>query len=492
MGSKSFDVVIIGAGFGGIGTAIQLKKLGYENLLIVDREDDLGGTWHVNRYPGLACDLPSTSYSYRFEPNPYWSRLYAPGAEIKQYAEFVADKYDVRRHMRFNTVVDSARWDEDTQHWQVTLGDGSTIVTRFLIAATGVLSQPYYPDIAGIGDFAGRIIHTTAWDDDYDFAGRRVGIIGTGATAVQVIPELAKEVADLTVYQRTPIYVIPKQDLNLPPLVQRVFARVPLTQRAVRLLSDAACEAGFGLAVLRYRRFWWLNKSAAFASRALRFVSVRDKDLRRKLTPTYTFGCKRPTYSNSYYRTFAEPNVRLQSAGIDRIEPDGIVATDGSKTEIDTLVLATGFDMWEANVPAIEIIGRDGRNLGKWWCSNGWKVYEGVSIPHFPNLLNLTSAYSVSLNFFDMIDYQMRHMERLFGEVRRRNATTFEATEEASDRFCRRFGELQLNTVFSRGDCANSNSYYYAPDGVTYVRSTSTRDSVTSQSRFALSDYAFG
>ncbi len=242
MSSEQFDVVIVGAGFGGIGAAIQLKRLGYDDIAILDREADLGGTWHVNRYPGLAVDVPSTTYSYWFEPNPHWSRLFATGPELKKYANDVADKYDVRRHMRFNTTVESARWDEDAQLWQVALADGETLTTRFLITATGFLSQPHTPDIPGITSFEGKVVHTTAWDDSHDFAGRRVGLIGTGATAIQLIPELAKTVADLTVYQRTAIWVAPKLDFGIAPAVQRLFARVPLAQRALRWVTDSLLE----------------------------------------------------------------------------------------------------------------------------------------------------------------------------------------------------------------------------------------------------------
>ena len=294
MSVQRFDVVVVGAGFGGIGAAIQLKKLGYENILIVDRENDLGGTWHVNRYPGLAVDIPSTTYCYWFEPNPYWSRVFAPGDEIKRYADHVADKYDVRRHMRFNTAVDGVQWDEDARIWRVALADGHTLSTRFLITATGILSQPNTPDLPGINEFAGRIIHTTAWDDSYDFEGRCVGVIGTGATAVQLIPELAKKAADLTVYQRTPIHVVAKNDFPIPVVVQRLFARVPVIQHAFRWVTDTIYELMFVLAVLNYRNFGWLNLAAEKLSTILRFVSIRDKELRRKLTPDYDFGCKRP------------------------------------------------------------------------------------------------------------------------------------------------------------------------------------------------------
>jgi cation diffusion facilitator CzcD-associated flavoprotein CzcO len=363
MTAEQFDVVIVGAGFGGIGAAIQLKRLGFENFVILDREDDLGGTWHVNHYPGLAVDVPTTTYSYFFEPNPNWSRLFTPGPELKRYAADVADKYDVRRHMRFNVTVDSARWDEELRRWQVTLADGTALDAQYLITATGFLSQPHTPDIPGIHAFTGKVIHTTDWDDDFDPRGHRIAIIGTGATAVQLIPELAKEAAELTVYQRTPIYVWPKPDLPILKPVRRLFARVPLTQRAVRAVTDAIYE--FIVYVgWHHRALRRLNIAGADLDKMHRFLSIRDKHLRAKLTPDYDYGCKRPTISNGYYRTFTKPHVHLQADGIDHIEADGIVNVDGTKTEIDTLVLATGFDLWEANFPAIEVIAAISENGG--------------------------------------------------------------------------------------------------------------------------------
>jgi len=490
MDVPQFDVIVVGAGFGGMGASIQLKQLGYENILILDREDDLGGTWHVNHYPGLAVDIPSPTYSYWFEPNPYWSRLYAPGSELKDYADHVADKYDVRRHMRFNSPVDGARWDDDAQLWQVALSDGETVSSRFLITATGYLSQPHTPDIPGINEFAGRIIHSTDWDDDYSPDGERIGLIGTGATAVQLIPQLTKTAAALTVYQRTPIHVVPKLDFSIPMFLRRLFARMPLVQRAFRFTTDINLEAMMILSVLNFKYFRQLNVGASYLSQALRFVSIRDKELRAKLTPDYDFGCKRPTYSNSYYRMFTRPNVHLQSAGIERIERDGIVACDGTKSEIDTLVLATGFDLWEANIPAIEIIGRDSRNLGKWWRDNGFQAYQGVSIPAFPNFLSLAGPYASSgLSFFNTVEYQMRHMHRLFGEVQRRDATTFEVTEDANARFRERMSKLLDKTVFRRGDCARSRSYYFSPSGETLVRPATTNQTNRENDTFPLGDY---
>jgi cation diffusion facilitator CzcD-associated flavoprotein CzcO len=492
MSTQQHDVVIVGAGFGGIGAAIQFKRLGFDDIVIVDREDDLGGTWHVNHYPGLAVDVPTTTYSYWFEPNPNWTRLFSTGEEIKQYADDVADKYDVRRHIRFNTTVEGARWDEDAKVWRVALAGGQTLAARYLITATGFLSQPHTPDIPGITTFAGEIIHTAAWHDDYDSENRRVAIIGTGATAVQLIPELAEKVTDLTVYQRTPIWVVPKIDVRFSERAKRLFARLPFTQRAIRAVTDAIYEFMIFTAVLHHRYFRRLNIAASDLAKIHRFASIRDKELRKKLTPDYDFGCKRPTFSNSYYRTFTRPHVHLQTAGIARIEPDGIVANDGTKTVIDTLVLATGFDLWEANFPAIEIVGRGGRNLGKWWRDTRFQAYQGVSMPYFPNYLSLASPYAfLGLNFFNTMEYQMRHMARLFDELRRRNGTTFEVTEEANARFLDRMTELLGTSLFTLGDCATSRSYYFNPSGeATLLRPMSTRAAVREASRFPLSDYA--
>ncbi len=486
-----FEFVIVGAGFGGIGAAIQLKRLGYDNIVILDREADLGGTWHVNRYPGLAVDVPCTTYSYWFEPNPYWSRLFPRGDEILRYAEHVADKYDVRRHMRFNTTVECARWDDDARLWQVTLAGGESLQTRFLITATGFLSQPHTPQIPGIDSFEAEVVHTTAWDGSRDFRGRRVGIIGTGATSVQLIPELAASAAELTVYQRTATHVVPKPDLAIPVWLQRLFARIPLANRAFRLLTDTIFEMII-LTVLHHRGLRRLNIAGADLAKINRFISVRDKELRRKLTPDYDLGCKRPTWSNTYYRTLSKPHVHLETHRIERIEPDGIVTSDGRKTVIDVLVLATGFDLWEANFPAIEVIGRQERNLGKWWRSTRFQSYQGVSIPYFPNFLSLASPYAFSgLSFFHTIEYQMRHMERLFGELQRRDATEFEVTEEATARFIDRMTNLLNKSVFYTGDCATSRSYYFAPNGeAALLRPTSTLNAVREASRFPLSDYA--
>jgi cation diffusion facilitator CzcD-associated flavoprotein CzcO len=486
---STHEAVIVGAGFGGMGAAIQLDRLGIGDYVIVDREDDLGGTWHVNRYPGLSVDIASVTYSYSFEPNPDWSRVFAPGAELKRYAEHVADTYDLRRRMRFATTVTGATWDEAQQRWQVGIADGTTLSARYLITATGFLSQPKMPDIPGIDTFAGTVVHTARWDDDVQLAGTRAAIIGTGATAVQLIPELAKEVAELTVYQRTPIWVVPKIDAPIPAVARKLFALAPATQRLARLLNSAALEALSVTGVLHYREARPFGLAVERLARAHLRAQVRDPRTRRELTPSY----KRPTFSNTYYRTFNQPHVRLETTSIDRVEPDAIVTTDGRRTAIDVLVLATGFDLWEANFPAVEIIGAGGRDLGKWWRDNRFQAYAGLTVPHFPNLISLNSPYAYTgLSYFWTIETQMKHMARLFGELRRRGATTFDVTEEANREFLDRMTANLDSSVFYNGQCGGSRSYYFDPHGeAALLRPTPVAAGSREAGRFPLDAYAY-
>lgn len=487
------EAIIVGAGFGGMGAAIQLDRLGIEDYLIVDREDDLGGTWHVNHYPGLAVDIASVTYQYSFEPNPHWSRLYAPGAELKQYATHVADSYDLKRRMRFNTKVTGAEWDDASGRWTVEVDGGETLTAKYLITATGFLSQPKKPDIDGVDSFAGKVIHSADWDHDYDLAGKRVAVIGTGATGVQLIPELAKEAADLTVYQRTPIWVVPKFDGAIPWGLRQLFQRLPFTQRLARYGNSTVLEAITFTGVLHYKQAAMLNRIAESLAKTHLRRQVKDAETRRQLTPDYSLGCKRPTFSNDYYPAFNEPHVHLQTTPIARVEPDGIVTGDGQKNTIDVLVLATGFDLWDTNFPAIQIRGRDGRDLGKWWRENRFQAYEGITVPQFPNLLSITSPYSYTgLSYFWTIEAQMKHMDRLFGELSKREAEQFEVKQEANDGFLERMTDRLGDSVFYQGNCASARSYYYDPNGeATLLRPSSVaaghRDAVS----FPVDDYHY-
>lgn len=496
------EVIIVGAGFGGMGAAITLKRLGYgtaeKDLLIIEREDDLGGTWHVNHYPGLAVDIASVTYSYSFEPNPHWKNWFARGPELKAYAEHVADKYDLRRHMAFGVSAEGARWDEEQQHWIVTTrpvagGAGTSRTAKHLMTATGFLSQPRLPDIEGIDDFAGTVIHTAKWDDSVDLEGKQIAVIGTGATAVQLIPRIAKKASALTVYQRTPIWVTPKNDFKIPAPVRTLFAAQPWTQRVARAANSAWLEGMMVTAVLHYKQAKLLNAGAAALAKAHLRRQVHDPVTRRKLTPDYSFGCKRPTFSNDFYPTFNKSHVALETTPISRITPTGIVTTDGNETPVDVLVLATGFNLWDTNFPAFEVIGREGRDLGKSWRTSGYHAFEGVTVPGFPNFISLNSPYSYSgLSYFMTIEVQMRHLERLFTEMTEQGAETFEVTARADAEFLDHMLERMDDTVFAQGSCGTARSYYYTNEGdAVLLRPTSSGHARKAVEAFPLEDYSF-
>ncbi len=488
-----YEAVIVGTGFGGMGAAIQLQRDGIHNVLMLDRNNDLGGTWHVNHYPGLAVDIASLTYSYSFEPNPYWSRLYARGPELKRYAGHVAEKYGLRPKMRFNSTVERVVYDEAGAFWTVHLAGQPPVTTRLLVMATGFLSQPRLPDIPGIETFAGKVIHTADWDHDHDLKGRRAAVIGTGATSVQLVPEIAKQLAQLDVYQRTAIWVTPKLDSRIPGGLQRLFATLPLSQRLARMVSDNVLEAIMVTGVLHNRELALLNRGMEQVCKAHIAYHIKDPVLRRKLTPDYSFGCKRPTFSNTFYPTFNRPNVELVTDGIARIEPDAIVARDGRRRRIDTLVLATGFSLWEENFPAVPVTGRDGRDLRAWWQESGYQSYEGLALPGFPNLFYLPGPYAYNgLSFFNTVEGQMRHMSRCLAEMKRQGARCFEVTQEANDAFTAAMKQNLRSSVFLNGNCATANSYYFNPHGEpTLLRPTSTFSGRWQAAHYPLTSYRF-
>jgi len=489
-----YEALIIGTGFGGMGAAIQLKRMGINSILMLDRESDLGGTWHINRYPGLAVDIASVSYSYSFEPNPNWSRRYCPGEEIKSYADHVADKYDLRRHMQFNTTIVSAKYDEGGKFWTVQTDQGATYSARFLLLATGFLSQPQYPDIPGIDEFEGKIIHTAAWDYEYDLQGKRAAMIGTGASGVQVLPIIAEETAHMTVFQRTPIWVAPKSNPKITEKQKQRYARFPITQKIARFISDTALELMMVTALLNAKRFPFMMKAAQKGCLDHLHRQVKDPELRAKLTPDYDFGCKRPTFSNNYFPTFVKPNVDLVTDSIDRIEADGIVTKTGDKVAIDTLVLATGFNVWKkGNFPAFDVVGKGNQELGDRWLAEGFQSFEGITVPGFPNLFNLHSPFSYSgFCYFNTIEIQMKHMERCLKEYQRRGAESFEATEDAQQKFIEKMRRKGDDTVFAVGSCNSANSYYFDPHGqFSLLRLSSARNGMASARHFPLNAYRF-
>jgi cation diffusion facilitator CzcD-associated flavoprotein CzcO len=487
------SVVIIGAGFSGIGAAIALRDAGIENFVMLDERDDVGGVWYVNTYPGVAVDVTSFTYSFAFEPNPSWSRVFAPGVELKAYADHCVEKYRLRPHLRLNTRVTGCSYDAGAHLWHVALADGTAVTARFVISAVGGLTQPRTPEIEGLGDFAGRVVHTADWDHSLNLVGKRVAVIGTGASALQAVPELASTVERMFVYQRTPIWVFPKPDFALPSPVRALFRAAPWTQRGVRVVTDALTELGFVVGLAHYKQLPFLVKGGEAVSRWwLRRQVGGDPELVAKLSPEYGLGCKRPSLSNSYWRTFTRDNVELVTTGIDRVTPTGIRTRDGHQQDFDVLLLATGFQVWE-NVPPFPIHGLGGREIGEFWKSERFQTYEGTSVKGFPNLWFVLAPYAFSGgSWFSMIEYQVTHALRVITEARRRGATEAVVSAAAHDASFAQILRRQKHSVFFNNNCGAANSYYFDEHGdAPFVRPATSYEALWRAKRFPLGDYDY-
>ncbi|WP_051180043.1 flavin-containing monooxygenase [Nocardia concava] len=488
------EVVIVGAGFGGLGAAIQLRKAGFHDIVLLEQADDLGGTWRDNTYPGVAVDVTSFTYSFSFEMNPDWSRAYAPGRELKAYADHCADKYDLRQHIRFRTEVIGSRWDEQHGLWQVELAGGGTVTARYLVAAVGILTQPKTPDILGLADFTGKTLHTARWDHDYDLTGKRVAVIGTGATSVQLVPAIAGRVAHLDVYQRTPIWVGPKPDARIPVSMRRAFRRVPGMQKGFRAVTTAATESVMTLGIVHNKQMPLLVKTIEQVCLANLRRQVPDPELRDKLTPRYGFGCKRPSFSNDYFRTFTRPDVELVTEGIEAVTETGVRTRDGVHREIDTLILATGFKVFErGNTPPFPIVGRGERELGQWWDEQRYQSYQGATMPGYPNLFLIAGPYGFTGgSYFQLIENQSRHVVRCLSHARSTGAAVVEVSARAHARYFDYIQRRQPSTVFYSNICAASNSYYFDKHGDSPILRPSSAVEAWWDSRFFdLRDYEF-
>jgi cation diffusion facilitator CzcD-associated flavoprotein CzcO len=461
------EILIVGTGFSGLGAAIELKRRGMNDFLILERAHDIGGTWRDNTYPGLTVDVCSTTYSYAFEPNPDWSRLYAPGTEVKRYADHCAAKYGIREHVRFGKTVVSASYDSEANAWTTRTADGETWVSRYLVSATGLFGPPKLPDIPGVESFAGQLMHTAQWDHSVDLTGKRVAVIGTGATAIQLIPEIVDRVARLDVYQRTPIWLLPKPDFAINDTWRSRFRRFPFTQKIARWLTNVFNELLFGIGFSHYLQFpylyRWLERLGVDHIRK----QVNDPALQEKLIPQYTFFCKRPSFSNVYFPVFNRANVALVTEPITRITPHGIVTADGTQREIDVLVCATGYSVFERGiVPAFEVHGKDGLEIGKYWSENRFRSFQGITVPGFPNYFMIFGPYSAaSASWFGMIDTQVRHLARCLATARRRGANYIEVKQKSFDDDFTAVMDRRKSQVVFAGNCASSRTYYYDRNG---------------------------
>ncbi|MDD7813754.1 NAD(P)/FAD-dependent oxidoreductase [Mycobacterium sp. CSUR Q5927] len=452
--------LIIGTGFSGLGMAIALQKQGVE-FLILEKADEIGGTWRDNTYPGCACDVPSHLYSFSFEPKATWSRLFSPQPEILDYLKGVTDKYDLRRHIRFGSKVTRAAWDDDEFRWHVFTEDGQEYVAQFVVSGVGGLHIPRLPDIDGIDEFAGTAFHSAQWDHSVDLTGKRVAVIGTGASAIQIVPAIVDRVAELQLYQRTPAWVVPVPHHQLPGAVRQAFAVVPGLRYAVRAGIYWALE-GVGFAMTK--RPGLLRLIEAVGKLNIR-RQVRDKELRRKLTPQYRAGCKRILYSgNNYYRAVADPTTTLITDRISRITRSGIVTADNVERPVDVIIYATGFHVTDSYT-YVGIIGPNGEDLVERWNREGVEAHRGIAVADMPNLFFLlgpnTALGHTSVVF--MIESQIRYVAQAIAAADKAGAQALAPSRAAQDRYNAELQDKLAGSVWMTGGC---NSWYLDEHGV--------------------------
>jgi cation diffusion facilitator CzcD-associated flavoprotein CzcO len=441
------SILIVGSGFAGLGMAIRLKEAGIDDFVLLEQADDIGGTWRDNHYPGCACDVPSQLYSFSFEPWPSWTRDFAPQREILEYLRHCADKYGVRPHIRFGARVVRARWDEADGAWQVSTSDGKTVRARVVVSGCGPLSRPKLPDIPGLGSFEGKTFHSARWDHAFPLEGKTVAVVGTGASAVQIVPEIAPKVGKLFVYQRTAPWVMPKPDGPIPHWKRRLYARVPAAQNAARqgiYWSREMLALGF---VVEPR----IMKLGERLARRFLARSVADPALRARLTPSYTMGCKRILPTNSYLPALQRENVDLVTDGIAEVRAGSIVSKDGTERAVDVIVLATGFEAAE-HVAPFEVRGRGGRELDEVW-RDGASAYLGTTVSGFPNMFLLVGP-NTGLGHSSMVFMIESQVAYVLDAVKKMRALGLKAVDVKADtqaRYNERLQERLKGTVWSSG-----------------------------------------
>lgn len=449
-------IVIVGAGFSGIGLAIKLRESGFDDLVILERADDLGGTWRANTYPGCACDVPSHLYSYSFAQNPNWSRTYGKQAEILDYLRTVAAEFDVVRHIRYRTELVDARWDESRSLWRIET-DRGRLTADFLISATGLFAEAKYPDLPGLDTFAGKAFHSLHWDHDYDLTGKRVAVIGTGASAVQFVPEIQPRVAELVVFQRSAPWIVPRMDRRTLGLERRLLRQFPVAGKAIRGSWFLAIES-FGLVGFVDKRF---RHPFELLGRLQLLRQVRDPRLRRLLTPDYMIGCKRAIFSDAYLPALDRPNVEVVTDGIAEVRPHSIVTRRGVEHPMDAIIYGTGF----SSLPSAfeRFVGREGRSVADLYREQP-QSYLGTTLAGFPNFFCTLGPFGAAGNqsAIFMIESQIAYIVDALTTVRTRAARRLEVKPRFQRAFLAEMERRSTSTVWVTGGCI---SYYQTPDG---------------------------
>ncbi len=451
------DVAVVGSGFSGLAMAHRLRRAGIEDFVVLEKANDVGGTWRDNSYPGCACDVPSHVYSFSFAPNPDWSTTYSPQAEIRDYIRDVAEREGLLPHVRFGCEVLEARWDDRAQRWTLETSRGR-ITARVLVTAPGPLSAPSIPQLPGLGSFTGEVFHSARWNHGYDLEGKRVAVVGTGASAIQFVPKIQPAVAELHLFQRTAPWVLPRTERPITRAERLVFRRFPAAQRAMRTLVYWAREAT-ALPMLKVGLSPFLRRLGMAHLRR----QVQDPELRRRLTPDYAPGCKRILISNEYYPALSRDNVEVVDGGVVEVRESSVVAANGTEREVDAIIFGTGFHVLDMPI-AERVRGADGRTLAEHWQGSP-QAYRGTSVPGFPNLFMLlgpnTGLGHMSVVF--MAEAQSRYVLDAIRQMQRAGLGAVDVKREAHAAYNARVQRRMKGTVWTEGGCA---SWYIDANGL--------------------------
>jgi len=459
-GKREISAAIVGGGFGGVGAAIKLLEAGITDLTIFERNDGVGGVWQANSYPGAACDVPSHLYSFSFAPGTEWSRRYAPQADIEQYLNHLVDDYGVRHHLRCNTAVESAQFDGNKKSWHVQSSDGQARHFDILISACGQLSNPSIPKLDGIEQFKGASFHSANWDHDYDFTGKRVAVVGTGASAIQFVPEVAKQAAHVDIYQRSAPWILHKFDRQYAAWEKRFFKRFPLRVNLSRRFFFSAFE----ILTYGFTTRHWLLKPMQAASNAFRRKEFRDHpDLLAKTTPDYQIGCKRALFSNDWYPTLKRPNVELIHGTSPSVTAHGLVDADGTERPVDVIIWGTGFKPLDFVAP-MQVHGLDGRELSAVW--NGRpEAYLGTTVAGFPNMFIMygpnTNHGAGSVPYSNECQY--RYILDAIKKLQNGDYGYLDLKSEVMENWRHEMERRSADSVWNKGGCS---SWYVTDKGI--------------------------
>lgn len=458
-----YEVIIIGTGFSGIGMAVKLQQAGINSFKLIERSDEVGGTWRDNTYPGCECDVQSHLYSLSFEPNPNWSKKYSTWREIRDYIINVTDKHNIRSKIQFNTSLKSTKFDKESGTWLVKLSDGSSVRARFVVTAVGPLSNPTIPDIKGKETFSGPIFHSATWNHDVDLTGKKVAVVGTGASAIQFVPRIAKIASSVELFQRSAPWVLPKPDRKIFGIEKFLYKYLPgwrLLNRAALYWVNEFTLRGFlkEKSMIRSIAEWGATKHIK--------LHIKDEELRKKLTPNFRFGCKRALLSNEYYPALARDNVDVIDTGVDCITETGIIDKQGKVHDVDVIIWGTGFKVDEP-LMGIDITGIDGQDLNAVWKDNGFETYYGTTVAGFPNAFVLAGPNTGigHTSLVVMIEAQFNYIMDAIKKVKQQDIKYIDVRQAVQTEFCQTMQDKMVGTAWTSG----CNSWYLSDSGKNFT-----------------------